>query len=83
MQPMGFLKQISRDELPSDLAEMYDNGMGAAGEAEFIAVGAHAPELLDWYFNSFYKRVFYEGRIDVRTKELLRLKLSKTHGCFF
>ncbi len=57
--------------------------MAEAGEAEFIEVGANAPEVLDWYFNSFYKRVFYEGRVDVRTKELLRLKLSKTHGCFF
>ena len=83
MPRMGFLSQISRDDLPAELVELYDNGMGEAGEAEFVGVGAHAPELLDWYFNSFYKRVFYEGRVDVRTKELLRLKLSKTHGCFF
>ncbi|MGI9658691.1 MAG: hypothetical protein ACR2OD_07275 [Gaiellaceae bacterium] len=80
---MGLLKQIPRDELPAELVEIHDRGMGEAGEAEFIKVGAHAPELLDWYFNSFYKRLFYEGRVDVRTKELLRLKLSKAHGCFF
>ena len=80
---MALLKHITRDELPSELVEMYDVSMEQAGEAEFFEVGAHAPELLDWYFNSFYKRVFYEGRVDVRTKELLRLKLSKTHGCFF
>ena len=80
---MGQLTRVSRDQLPDELLELYDASMGEAGEAEFVEVGAHAPELLDWYFNSFYKRVFYEGRVDVRTKELLRLKLSKTHGCFF
>lgn len=83
MRRMGQLTRISRDQLPDELAALHENGMSEAGEAEFIEVGAHAPELLDWYFNSFYKRVFYEGRVDVRTKELLRLKLSKTHGCFF
>jgi alkylhydroperoxidase family enzyme len=80
---MSLLKHISRDELPTELVELYDHSLAEAGEADFLEVGAHAPELLDWYFNSFYKRVFYEGRVDVRTKELLRLKLSKTHGCFF
>jgi alkylhydroperoxidase family enzyme len=80
---MGHLTQIPREELPAELVDLYDNSLQEAGEAEFVGVGAHAPELLDWYFNSFYKRVFYEGRVDVRTKELLRLKLSKTHGCFF
>jgi len=83
MPRMSKLKRIPREDLPPELAKLYDNGMAEAGEAEFIEVGANAPELLDWYFNSFYKRVFYEGRVDVRTKELLRLKLSKTHGCFF
>lgn len=80
---MGHLTRIPRDELPAELAERYDHSLQEAGEAEFVEVGGHAPELLDWYFNSFYKRVFYEGRVDVRTKELLRLQLSKTHGCFF
>jgi hypothetical protein len=83
MAGVGHLNRIARDDLPVELLEKYDNGMAQAGEAEFIEAGANAPEVLDWYFNSFYKRVFYEGRVDVRTKELLRLKLSKTHGCFF
>ncbi len=83
MGRVGVLQKIPRDELPAELVELYDSSMDLAGEAEFVEVGAHAPELLDWYFNSFYKQVFYEGRVNVRTKELLRLQLSKTHGCFF
>ena len=77
------LKRVARDDLPADLVEIHDLCMRDAGEADFVEVGANAPELIDWYFNSFYKTVFYEGRVDVRTKELLRLKLSKTHGCHF
>jgi len=79
---MCAMKRLPREELSPELTALYDECMREAGDTRFIEVGANAPELLDWYFNSFYKRVFYEGRVDVRTKELLRLKLSKTHGCF-
>ena len=79
---MCAMQRLTREELAPDMAALYDECMREAGDARLIEVGANAPELLDWYFNSFYKRVFYEGRVDVRTKELLRLKLSKTHGCF-
>ena len=79
---MCAMKRIARSELPAELRALHDRSTSQAGEARFVEVGANAPELLDWYFNSFYKRVFYEGRVDVRTKQLLRLKLSKTHGCF-
>ena len=80
---MCAMKQLPREDLPPDLTTLYDECMHEAGDARFVAVGANAPELLDWYSNSFYRRVFYEGRMDVRTKDLLRLKLSKTHGCQF
>ena len=53
------------------------------GDATFFEIGAHAPEILDWYHNSFYSRVFYGGKVDVKIKELLRYRLSMTHGCAF
>ena len=53
------------------------------GDATFYEVGANAPELLEWYIQGFYGSVFYGGRVDVRTKELLRYRLSMTHGCAF
>ena len=80
---MTHLNAVSRDDLPSEIAEMMDSSVQLDGDGNFLQVGAHAPELLDWYFNSFYKRVFYGGRVDARTKELLRLQLSKRHGCFY
>ena len=53
------------------------------GDATFYEVGANAPELLEWYIKGFYGSVFYGGRVDVRIKELLRYRLSMTHGCAF
>ena len=61
---MGAMKRLSREELVPDMAAMYDECLREAGDARLIEVGANTPELLDWYFNSFYKRVSYEGRVD-------------------
>jgi len=53
------------------------------GDATFYEVGANAPELLEWYVKGFYGSVFYGGRVDIRIKELLRYRLSMTHGCAY
>ena len=53
------------------------------GDATFYEIGANAPHMLEWYFKSFYEGVFYGGRVEVRVKELLRYRLSMTHGCAF
>lgn len=79
---MAGLKRVPRDELSPELAALHDRLTKEEVDARFVEVGANAPELLDWYFNSFYGQIFYDGRVDARTKELLRLKLSKTHGCY-
>lgn len=78
---------LPRDQLPADLQPLFDVGMERTGDATIIAVMAHQPDVLRWYFGEFYDGLFYNGhpwaRVDVRTKELLRLKLSKQHGCQF
>ena len=78
---MTQLSKTRREDLSPDLAALHDVLTGAGVDARFVEVGASAPEVVDWYFNSFYQTLFYGGRVDARTKELLRLKLSKTHGC--
>jgi hypothetical protein len=78
-----YLTKVPPDQMPENLRPIWEWSMGEMGEADFIEAGAHAPELVDWYFNSFYKQVFYEGRLPVRVKELLRLRLSKLHGCHY
>ena len=78
---MTCMKRIPREELNPELAALHDQLTKEAVDPRFVEAGANAPELLSWYFNSFYGQIFYDGRVDARTKELLRLKLSKTHGC--
>jgi hypothetical protein len=75
---MTQLTRIPYSELTPELAALHDQLTKEGVDARLVEAGANAPELLDWYFNSFYAKVFY----DARTKELLRLKLSKTHGCY-
>lgn len=78
---------IPRDQLPEDLKPLYDTGLERTGDATIIQVMAQQPDILRWYFGEFYDGLFYNkhpgARVDVRTKELLRLKLSKQHGCQF
>lgn len=81
------IKPVPVDQLPPDLKSAYDQGVERTGDATIIGVMAHQPDIMRWYFGEFYDGVFYNRhawtRVDVRTKELLRLKLSKQHGCQF
>lgn len=77
------LNAVPRDELAAPLQQVYDSAEQTAGDTDFVQAAANAPELLDWYFNDFYARVFYgeDTRVSVRVKEIVRLRLAKTHGC--
>jgi AhpD family alkylhydroperoxidase len=81
------LAKIPRDALPDDLKPVWDAAQQRVGDATAIEAWANSLPMLDWYFNGFYRNVFYNAdprmTLDVRTKELLRIKLSKQHGCRF
>ncbi len=85
--PEPHLNRVPRDDMPEKLRDLWDMGMARTGEADIIEVFANHPAMLEWYFNGFYKQIFYNAnnamKVDVRTKEILRLKLSKQHGCQF
>jgi len=85
--PEPHLNRVTRDDMPPALQTMWDTGMERTGDATIIEVMANAPEILRWYSEEFYGQIFYNGndkmRLDIRTKELLRIKLSKQHGCQF
>lgn len=85
--PAPAIIPLTREQLPEDLRPLYDAGVERTGDATIIGVMAHQPNILRWYFGEFYDGLFYNknpgARVDVRTKELLRLKLSKQHGCQF
>ncbi|QMW23081.1 carboxymuconolactone decarboxylase family protein [Sandaracinobacteroides saxicola] len=85
--PNPSITPIPRDALPADLQPLHDTGVERTGDATIIGVMAHQPDILRWYFGEFYDGLFYNKHpgmtVDVRSKELLRLKLSKQHGCQF
>ena len=60
----------------------HDRALASRGDTTFVDVLGHTPELFEWY-GEFYNRVFYGGRVPVRIKELIRLRLSTVHGCAF
>lgn len=85
--PNPSVPALGRDELPKDLKSLFDTGLERTGDATIIGVMAQQPDIVRWYFGEFYDGLFYNknpaAKVDVRTKELLRLKLSKQHGCQF
>ena len=81
--PDPAIPRVARAQMNPRLQQDYDAALELRDDATLIEVGAHAPELMDWYRESFYAKVFYGGRVDVRSKELLRYRLSMTHGCAY
>ncbi|MEO0410482.1 MAG: carboxymuconolactone decarboxylase family protein [Pseudomonadota bacterium] len=85
--PNPQMSPIPFAQLPEDLKPLFQSSQERTGDATIIGVMAHQPDILRWYFGEFYDGLFYNkhsgARVDVRTKELLRLKLSKQHGCQF
>jgi len=77
------LKLVKESEMDEAIQQLYRGAVEKTGDATFIQCAANAPELLKWYHNDFYGKLFYGGRIEVRLKELIRLKLSKIHGCAY
>jgi alkylhydroperoxidase family enzyme len=82
MQAMPLLARVPRDRLDPAMQAAHARALAQRGDATFIEVAGNAPQLFDWY-GRFYAEVFYGGRVAVRLKELLRLRLSTLHGCAF
>jgi alkylhydroperoxidase family enzyme len=85
--PNPHLNRVPREQMESDVQEVWDLGMERSGEATVVEVFANSPPMMKWYFEGFYKQIFYNEnsgmKLDVRSKELLRLKLANQHGCYF
>ena len=61
----------------------WDQANDLTGDATFIEVSGNNPEVYDWYFKDFYKKLFYSGRLETSLVELVRLRLANVHGCAF
>jgi alkylhydroperoxidase family enzyme len=78
---MSGLKRHTREEMPESMRETYDWVHRLTGQAAYVEAIASAPELMDFTMSDFYQKIFYEGRCEVRFKELARLRMSLGHGC--
>ncbi len=87
VMPNPLLRRVPKNEMNQKLKLAYEESLklqtSKGGDATFFEIGANAPELMEWYSEEFYGKLFYGGRVDIRTKELMRYRLSMTHGCAF
>jgi AhpD family alkylhydroperoxidase len=82
MEPTPLLPRVPAEMLNEAMRASRERALALRGDATFIEVAANAPHMFDWYAR-FYAEVFYGGRVPVRFKELVRLRLSTLHGCAF
>jgi alkylhydroperoxidase family enzyme len=78
---MTGIKRYGREELPENLRGTWDWLQALTGQAAYVEAFAGAPELLEFTMKDFYEDIFYKGRVDVRYKQLARLRMSLGHGC--
>lgn len=83
--PNTVMPRVPLEQMSPAIAAAFHRCVEKTGDGTIIEVMAHQPDIMHWYFDGFYGGVFYNQlpgmRVDVRSKELLRLKLSKQHGC--
>jgi alkylhydroperoxidase family enzyme len=75
------LARMPRDRMDGLAAMAWDRLEALTGEPAFVEAFALAPELLEFAMVAFYQRLFFEGRVPERYKQLARLRLSLAHGC--
>ena len=85
MPPQPLLARVD----PSDMSEFWKKMWTAmndvAGEAVVLEVMANHPAVHEFYVKQFYNKFFHnkdgDMSVEIRLKELLRLRLAVEHGC--
>jgi alkylhydroperoxidase family enzyme len=84
--PHSPLSRIPFADLPTDLRALHESSMAVAGDSDRLEIFGNHPALYRWYQSNFYGAIFNNTGgdmvVDTKWKELLRLKLSLTNGCF-
>ncbi len=75
------IERIPRDKLPEEFTLAWDTLNGLTGEPAFVEAFATAPHVLRFVMGDFYQNLFFDGQVDQRYKQLVRLRLSTLHGC--
>ncbi len=75
------IERIPRGDLPEAFAPAWDMLNKLTGEPAFVEAFATAPDVLNFVMGDFYQRLFFEGTVAQRYKQIARLRLSALHGC--
>jgi alkylhydroperoxidase family enzyme len=84
--PSPLLSKLPVDQLPEDFGRLREASMAVAGDGARLEVFGHHPAIYRFYQSTFYG-VFFDNLggdmvVERKWKELVRLKLSLTNGCF-
>ena len=82
-KPQTEMNRVDLTDLPESMQAGWHQAMDLTGDATFVEVSGNNPDVYDWYFSDFYKKLFYSGRIETTLVELVRLRLANVHGCAF
>jgi len=84
--PNPLFSRVAVDHLPEDFQALRESSIAVAGDGDRFEVFGHHPALYRWYQANFYGAVFRNDGgdmvVETKWKELIRLKLSLTNGCF-
>lgn len=84
--PNTLLSKLPVDALPEDFRRLREASIAVAGDGERLEVFGHHPAVYRFYQSTFYGAFFDNAGGDMlverKWKELIRLKLSLTNGCF-
>jgi alkylhydroperoxidase family enzyme len=75
------LPRVPREDLSEGQRMAWDALNELTGTPTFVDVFAKAPELLNFAMVDFYQKLFFDGRVAEKYKQLSRLRLSMGHGC--
>lgn len=81
----GVIPLVPVESIPAEYQMTADLMSRLVGDATVIQVFAHSPPTMDFYFQTFYRQMFYNERpglqVDQHFKQVMRLRISKRHGC--
>lgn len=77
------MHRVPEAELSEALKAARASALALTGDATITEVFANSEKVCEFFFEGFYKGLFFNGDVDIRFKELMRLRLSKVHGCWF
>lgn len=81
--PDTLMHRVPEADLSDALKAARAGALALTGDATITEVFANSQKVCEFFFNGFYQGLFFNGDVPVRYKELLRLRLSRTHGCWF